>query len=158
LTPACDTNGHSFGATLASGGHKAWLADSNYTVNFDMGTTTQAMWSSGTGINAYWADTTEIWAKSIRFLKVTEDLTKNEPPGSTNRVKTPALFTRFSLSSLSILLCRPRYIFFKQTVMDPQCSLGFLESLRTRWRNKKTLHASAGKGMRPSNIKIHEQI
>ncbi len=76
LTPACDTNGHSFGATLASGGHKAWLADSNYTVNFDMGTTTQAMWSSGTGINAYWADTTEIWAKSIRFLKVTEDLTK----------------------------------------------------------------------------------
>ena len=103
---------------LASGGHKAWLTDSNYTVNFDKGTSTQGMWSSGTGINAYWADTTEIWAKSIRFLKVTEDLTKNEPPGSTNRVKTPALFTRFSLSSLSILLCRPRYIFFKQTVMD----------------------------------------
>jgi hypothetical protein len=58
-TAPSDTNGLSFGAThLASGGTKAWLADSNSTVTYDMGTTTQGMWSSGTGINAYWSDTT----------------------------------------------------------------------------------------------------
>jgi hypothetical protein len=43
---------------LASGGHKSWLADSNSTVTLDMGTTNQGMWSSGSGINAYWSDTT----------------------------------------------------------------------------------------------------
>jgi hypothetical protein len=56
-----DTNGLPFGAThLASGGHKAWLADSNSTVTYDMGTATQGMWSDGKGINAYWSDTTDM--------------------------------------------------------------------------------------------------
>ena len=61
---------------LTSGGHTDWLADSNYTVNFDMGTTIQGMWSSGTGINAYWVDATTICAKSIRILEVSENLAK----------------------------------------------------------------------------------
>ena len=34
------------------------MADSNSTVTLDMGTAQQGMWSSGSGINAYWADTT----------------------------------------------------------------------------------------------------
>ena len=56
-----DTNGLSFEAThLASGGTKAWLADSNSTVTYDMSTTTQGMWSSDTGINASWPDTADM--------------------------------------------------------------------------------------------------
>ena len=87
-TAPSDTNGISFGAThLASGGTKGWLADSNSTVTYDMGTTTQGMWSSGTGINTYWSDTTAM--DNLRAA----DITATFVAGSLATPPRPAVWT-----------------------------------------------------------------
>merc|ERR1712166_173080 len=64
-TAPSDTAGLFFGATHLQantdanlGVAKGFLADSNSTVTYDMATSNQGMFSSGSAINNYWSDTT----------------------------------------------------------------------------------------------------
>jgi len=64
-TAPSDSAGLFFGATHLQSGQdanlgvaKGFLADSNSTVSYDMATSNQGMFSSGSAINNYWSDTT----------------------------------------------------------------------------------------------------
>jgi len=76
-TAPSDSAGLFFGATHLQantdanlGVAKGFLADSNSTVSYDMATSNQGMFSSGSAINNYWSDTTAM--DNLRAADITD--------------------------------------------------------------------------------------
>jgi len=84
-----DTNGLWYGAThlqdqsvdsAINGPDKGFLADSNSTVDYSMATSNQGMWTTGSAINTFWSDTTDM--DNLR----TADITATSVAGSLEEI------------------------------------------------------------------------
>ena len=78
-TAPSDTAGLFFGATHLQantdanlGVAKGFLADSNSTVSYDMATSNQGMFTSGSAINNYWSDTTAMVSVCGAYVRLCE--------------------------------------------------------------------------------------